>query len=107
MLELCAAGQVKCSGKTSWPPVRAATIRAITAHLAHGDFYPDPIAAFAWPLLIQAGGLTKLDGTHLQLTRKGRTDQRERALLCVACTRAGDQLVISWHDRPSPFLQAK
>ncbi len=71
VLELCAASQVKCSDKTSRPS--AATIRTITAILAHGDFYPDePIAAFAWPLLIQAGGLAKLDGTRLQLTPKGR-----------------------------------
>lgn len=71
MLELCAAGQVKCSDKTSRPS--AATIRTITGHLAHGDFYPDePVAAFAWPLLVQAGGLARLDGTRLQLTPKGR-----------------------------------
>jgi hypothetical protein len=71
VLELCAAGQVKCSNKTNRPS--AATIRVITTHLAHGDFYPDePIAAFAWPLLLQGGGLAKLDGTRLQLTPKGR-----------------------------------
>lgn len=71
VLELCAAGQVKCSATTSRPS--AATICTIDAHLAHGDFYADgPIAAFAWPLLIQAGGLARLDGTRLQLTPKGR-----------------------------------
>lgn len=71
VLELCAAGQVKCSDKTSRPS--AATIRALTAHLAHGDFYPDePIAAFAWPLLLQAGGLAAREGTRLHLTPKGR-----------------------------------
>ena len=48
-------------------------MRTIDAHLAHGDFYPDePIATLAWPLLVQAGGLAKLDGTRLQLTPKGR-----------------------------------
>ena len=53
VLELCAAGEVRCSDKTSRPS--AATIRTIAAHLAHGDFYPDEsIAAFAWPLLVQA-----------------------------------------------------
>lgn len=71
VLELCAAGEVKCSDKTGRPS--AATVRAIGEHLARGDFYPDePIAAFAWPLLIQAGGLAKLDGGRLQLTPKGR-----------------------------------
>lgn len=31
-------------------------------------------------------------------------EQRERLLLYVACTRARDQLVVSWHGRPSRFL---
>jgi hypothetical protein len=71
VLELCAAGKVKCSDKTSRPS--AATIRAIDAHLVYGDFYADePIAAFAWPLLLQAGGLARLDGARLQPTPKGR-----------------------------------
>lgn len=50
----------------------AATIRTIDAHLVHGDFYAEErIATVAWPLLVQAGGLAKLDGTRLQLTPKG------------------------------------
>ncbi|MGH4026846.1 MAG: helicase-associated domain-containing protein, partial [Pseudonocardiaceae bacterium] len=76
MLELCAAGQLKCSATTSRPST--ATIRTIDAHLAHGDFYAnEPIAAFAWPLLIQAGGLAKLDGSRLQPTPKGRAALRK------------------------------
>jgi len=72
VLELCAAGEVKCSDKTSRPS--AATIRTIGAHLAQGDFYAEePIAAFAWPLLLQAGGFAALDGTRLRLTPKGRS----------------------------------
>ncbi len=35
---------------------------------------------------------------HYQETR------RERCLLFVACTRAREQLTISWHANPSPFL---
>jgi superfamily I DNA/RNA helicase len=31
-------------------------------------------------------------------------EQRERLLLYVACTRARDQLVVSWNGKPSPFL---
>jgi hypothetical protein len=70
VLELCAAGEVKCSAKTGRPS--AATMRTVSAHLADGDFYADePIASFAWPLLIQAGGLAKLDGNRLQPTTKG------------------------------------
>lgn len=30
--------------------------------------------------------------------------QREKLLLYVACTRARDELVVTWHGRPSPFL---
>jgi hypothetical protein len=71
VLELCAAGQVRCSDKTYRPS--AATVRTIADHLALGDFYPDePISAFAWPLLLQAGGLAKLDGTRLLPTVRGR-----------------------------------
>ena len=71
VLELCAAGDLKCSEKTGRPS--AATIRTIGAQLADGDFYAGaPIASFAWPLLIQAGGLARLDGTRLQPTPKGR-----------------------------------
>ncbi|MEW1914342.1 helicase-associated domain-containing protein [Kitasatospora sp. NPDC085895] len=41
--------------------------------LEGGDFYPDePIAAFAWPLLLQAGGLAQLVGGKLRLTPRGR-----------------------------------
>lgn len=70
-LELCAAGEVRCSAKTSRPS--AATVRTIGAHLAQGDFYDEePIAAFAWPSLLRAGGFAALDGTRLRLTPKGR-----------------------------------
>lgn len=30
---------------------------------------------------------------------------RERSLLFVACTRAREQLSVSWHQEPSPFLE--
>ena len=41
--------------------------------LVRGDFYPDEeIAAYAWPLLVQAGGLAEIAGTRLQLTARGR-----------------------------------
>jgi len=53
VLELCAAGALRCSEKTSRPT--AATVRTVDAHLVHGDFYADePIAAIAWPLLVQS-----------------------------------------------------
>jgi hypothetical protein len=75
VLELCAAGEVRCSEKTSRPS--AASVRTVEEHLAHRDFYrDDPIASFSWPLLIQAGGLAKIEGGRLQLTPKGRTALR-------------------------------
>lgn len=71
VLELCAAGKVRCSEKTHRPS--AATIEIVGSHLAHGDFYRDEeIASFAWPLLVQAGGLAKIEGGRLALTTKGR-----------------------------------
>jgi hypothetical protein len=71
VLQLCAAGKLRCSEKTHRPS--AATVRTIADVLVGGDFYPDePIAAFAWPLLLQAGALARLDGTRLVLTPKGR-----------------------------------
>jgi hypothetical protein len=76
VLQLCAAGSLRCSDKTRRPT--AATIRALVPQLAHGDFYLiDPIASFAWPLLIQAGGLATLDDGRLQLTAKGRIALRK------------------------------
>jgi hypothetical protein len=77
VLELCAAGELRCSEKTSRPS--AVTIRTVDSHLAYRDFYlDDPIASFSWPLLIQAGGLAKIEGGgRLQLTPKGRTVLRK------------------------------
>lgn len=72
VLELCGAGRLRCSEKTLRPA--ATTVSAVAQVLVGGDFYPtEPIAAFAWPLLIQAGGLAELAGGRLQLTAKGRT----------------------------------
>ena len=76
MLELCAAGELRCSEKTGRPS--AATVGTVASNLAHGDFYLlEPIASFAWPLLIQAGGLAKNEGGRLQLTPRGRTAMRK------------------------------
>ena len=42
--------------------------------LVAGDFYDsgEPIAACAWPLLIQVGGLARLAGPRLELSPRGR-----------------------------------
>jgi len=83
VLRLVDGGKVAVSDKTRRPS--SATLDAITVVLEGGDFYPyeppkdkwydknaGPIRAFAWPVLIQAGGLSQLSGARLQLTKTGR-----------------------------------
>jgi Helicase conserved C-terminal domain len=83
VLRLVDAGEVRVSDKTHRPS--AATVKAVAAVLADGDFYTDADLAgdpwqkldlamqpFAWPLLVQAGGLAHLAGTKLQLSPAGR-----------------------------------
>jgi hypothetical protein len=78
VLELCATGDLRCSDKTGRPS--SAAIPTVAEHLAGGDFYADdPIASFAWPLLVQAGGLAAIEAGRLRLTAKGRTVSRAAA----------------------------
>lgn len=71
VLQLCAAGRVRCSAKTLRPS--AATVVAVAEVLEGGDFYPhEPIAAFAWPLLVQAAGLAELSNGKMVLTARGQ-----------------------------------
>jgi hypothetical protein len=72
VLELAAEGQVRFGAASRRPT--AATIKLVEDVLVAGDFYDsgEPIAAFAWPLLIQVGGLTRLVGTRLELSSRGR-----------------------------------
>ncbi len=71
VLELTADGQVRYGGASRRPS--AATLKLIEDVLVAGDFYEsgEPIAAFAWPLLIQIGGLARLSGTRLELSPRG------------------------------------
>jgi hypothetical protein len=71
VLELAADGQVRYSTSTRRPT--AATVKLVEDVLVAGDFYDsgEPIAAFAWPLLIQVGGLVRLAGTRLELSPRG------------------------------------
>jgi hypothetical protein len=73
VLELAADGQARYGASTRRPT--AATVKLVEDVLVAGDFYDsgEPIAAFAWPLLIQVGGLARLAGTRLELTPRGRT----------------------------------
>jgi hypothetical protein len=72
VLELAADGQLRYSAGTRRPT--AATVKLVEDVLVAGDFYDsgEPIAAFAWPLLIQVGGLACLAGTKLELSPRGR-----------------------------------
>ena len=90
VLRLVDAGKVAVSDKTR--RATSATIEAITNVLEGGDYYQrlpakdkwhdenaGPIRAFAWPLLLQAGGLAQLSGSKLQLTKSGRKALAEPA----------------------------
>jgi hypothetical protein len=64
-------GRLRCSEKSRRPG--AATVALVTGVLRDGDFCPGhAIAAFAWPLLVQAGRLAELAGGRMQLTSRGR-----------------------------------
>ena len=77
VLELGAEGQLRCGGGTRRPS--AATVKLVEDVLVAGDFYGarEPIAAFAWPLLIQVGGLAVLArGDHCASSREGTAGTR-------------------------------
>ena len=78
VLELVADGQVRYVASTRRPS--AAAVKLIEDCLVGGDYYSEgtcregggePIAAFAWPLIVQAGGLARLTDTRLELTTRG------------------------------------
>jgi hypothetical protein len=70
VLDLVADGQVRYSAAKR---PAAVTVKLIEDVLVAGDYYDagEPIAAYAWPLLVQAGGLARLTGTTLELTARG------------------------------------
>jgi hypothetical protein len=74
VLELVADGQVRY-GAAKRPT--AATAKLVEDVLVAGDYYDggEPIAAYAWPLLVQASGLARLTatgaGAGLELTGRG------------------------------------
>ncbi len=81
VLRLVDQGKVKVSDKTRLPG--GATTQLLASQLVNGDFYDEPpkknawdqeigaIKAFAWPMLLQAGGLAQQDGAKLALSRAG------------------------------------
>jgi hypothetical protein len=83
VLRLADAGKLAVSDKTRRPS--NSTLDRVAAVLDGGDYYPHmpvenkwddenagSIRAFAWPLLIQAGGLAQLSGSRLELAPAGR-----------------------------------
>ena len=93
VLELTADGRVRCQAATRRP--LAATVRLVEDVLVAGDYYDsradgEPIAAFGWPMLLQAGGLTRLAGTQLELTPRGE------AVLARPCYQALGALWDRW-----------
>lgn len=101
VLELAAERTLRCIAATRRPS--AATVRLVDDALVAGDYYdaaargeaglPDggePIAAFAWPVLLQLGGLARLAGTRLELTPSGE------AVLAWPSYQALGQLWVRW-----------
>lgn len=75
VLRLVEAGKLSVSDKTRRPS--AATTRAVAEALRCGEPYPEAsevgaIPSFAWPMLVQAGGVAELRGSRLALTSAGR-----------------------------------
>jgi hypothetical protein len=109
MLRLVAQGGVAVGAKTG--VAGAAAVRRIEALLLDGDWYDAadevdaprwaggpirPIRAFAWPLLLQAGGLAKIDGTKLALTPKGKK------ALSQPCHEVVKDLYERWQRKGAP-----
>ena len=81
MLRTVEQARIPVSEKTALPGTAA--LRFLTEKLAGGDFYPwgekknkwdqeiGPIKAFAWPMLLQAGGLAIRAGGRLALSPAG------------------------------------
>jgi len=89
VLELVEDGQLRFGAATKRPV--PATVRLVDDALVAGDFYDqgEGIAAYAWPLLVQFGGLARLTGARLELTAAG----------AEALVRPGYRLVAELWDR--------
>ena len=75
LLHFTADKKMRVSAKTG--QATTATSKKIDDLLYEGDWYDEedevfPMQSFAWPLLLQGGGLAKADGSFLKLTPAGR-----------------------------------
>lgn len=77
VLELAADRQLSCGATTRRPS--AATVKLVEDVLVAGDYYDggEPVAAAAWPVLLQVGGLARQAGTRLDLTPRGEATLAE------------------------------
>ncbi len=81
MLRVIEQGRIQVGEKTALPSTAA--MRSITEKLVGGDFYPwiekkdkwdqqvGPMKGFAWPMLLQAGGMAVRTGNRLTLSPQG------------------------------------
>ncbi|MDR3709523.1 MAG: hypothetical protein P4L33_14585 [Capsulimonadaceae bacterium] len=89
MLRAVEAGKIQVSDKTKLPV--SATLKETSMLISGGDFYSEPqtidddeytgseigpIKAFAWPMLLQGGGLAEISGKKLRLTAAGQKATR-------------------------------
>jgi superfamily I DNA/RNA helicase len=79
-------------------------VRIGTMHRVKGlEFRCMCVAGVSATLVPAANAITRIEDdkqTHQQDL------ERERCLLFVACTRAREELLVTWHGEPSPFLTA-
>lgn len=79
-------------------------VRIGTMHRMKGlEFRCMCVAGVSAKLVPAANAVTSIEDdkqTHQQDL------ERERCLLFVACTRAREELLVTWHSAPSPFLTA-
>ncbi|MEV4321273.1 UvrD-helicase domain-containing protein [Microbispora rosea] len=77
-------------------------IQTMTMHRMKGlEFRCVAVIGAGANMLPMPGSVTSIEEDAA--THRGDL-QRERCLLFVACTRARERLVVSWHGEPSPFL---
>ena len=76
-----------------------------TMHRLKGLEYKRIIIAAAVDGLIPRRAIARL--ADRDPSRYQRERQRDRSLLFVAATRARDELAVSWHGDPSPFLPSR
>jgi len=107
VLRLIDQSRISVSEKTH--VASAASMNRISAELYEGDFFSEededtddvnrdklsPIRAYAWPLIVQAGGLAKRTGNKLQLSAKGRKVLQRKIPFEVAIS----ELYQHWRDK--------